>query len=109
MPDTDHRGLAEALRRRALEGPGDTPAALRQALAARAAGGPAIEAPYDALAKQIGAASYRVTDAEIAAGLATLGSERAAFEIVATAALGAGLERWRRGMAALEEAADAAP
>lgn len=42
---TDHRALAEALRCRVLEGPGKTPTALRQAVAQRAAGGQAAEAP----------------------------------------------------------------
>ena len=37
------------------------------------------------------------------------GSERAAFEIVAAAAMGAGLLRWQQGLAAIEEAGDAAP
>ena len=39
----DHRALCEALRRRVLEGPGETPPALRQASAERAAGGPAAD------------------------------------------------------------------
>jgi hypothetical protein len=34
------------------------------------------------------------------------GSERAAFELIVASALGAGLHRWRRGLKALEEAAE---
>lgn len=73
----------------------------------RAAGGPAIEAPYDALAKQIGDAAYRVTDAQVASVLAAVGSEKAAFEIIAAAAVGAGLQRWDIGAKVLGEAIDA--
>ena len=40
---TDRYALADALRRRVLEGPGETDPALRQATADRAAGGPAVE------------------------------------------------------------------
>lgn len=56
----DHRALADAVRRRVLEGPGETAAALRHAMAERAAGGPPLEAPYDDLARQIGQAAHRL-------------------------------------------------
>ena len=55
----DHRAMAEAVRRRVPEGPGETDVALRQAMAERAAGGVPLEAPYDALARQIGEAAYK--------------------------------------------------
>ena len=103
-----HAELAEALRRRVLDGPGDTPPALRQ-MAAKAATGSAADGPAGTLARQIGKASYAVSNAEIAAVLAQTGSERATFEIVAAAAMGAGLLRWKQGLAAIEEADDAAP
>ena len=104
----DHRALAEALRRRVLDGPGKTDTALRQAMAERAAGGPAIEAPYDDLARQIGASAAGVTDEQVARVLRATGSdEKAAFEVIAAAALGAGLLRWRQGIKALDEATDA--
>jgi hypothetical protein len=93
---SDHRALAETLRRRVLEGPGETPAELRQASAERAAGGPVAEAPYDELARQIGEAADRVTDAQVSSVLTATGSEKATFEIIAAAALGAGLLRWSR-------------
>ncbi|MDE2604163.1 MAG: hypothetical protein KGL62_17635 [Bradyrhizobium sp.] len=103
----DHRALAEALRRRVLEGPGETAPALRQASAARAAGGPAAQAPYDHLARQIGEAAHRVTDAQVAAVLSATGSEKATFEIIAAAALGAGLLRFEQAMKVLDEVTDA--
>ena len=102
----DHHSFAETLRRRVLEGPGETDPALRQRVAARAADGPAIEAPRDDLARQIGAA-YRTTDAQVARVLAAAGSEKAAFELIAAAATGAGLLRWQQAIRALEATGDA--
>jgi len=104
---SDHDAFAEALKRRVLEGPGETDAALRQRVAARSAGGPSTEAPYDDLARQIGEAAYRTTDAQVAKALAAAGSEKAAFELIAAASTGAGLLRWRQAVKALEEASDA--
>jgi hypothetical protein len=103
----DHHALAEALRRRVLDGPGKTDRIIRRAAAERAAGGPSLAAPYDDLARQIGEAAARVTDEQVASVLRAAGSEKAAFEIIAAAALGAGLLRWRQGIKALEEVADA--
>lgn len=103
----DHRALAEALRRRVLDGPGKADRALRRAMAERAAGGPAIEAPYDDLARQIGASAAGVMDEQVARVLRATGSEKAAFEVIAAAALGAGLLRWQQGIKALDEATDA--
>lgn len=108
----DHSALAEALRRRVLEGPGETDAALRRSVVEKAAGGPPAEAssamtPYDRLARQIGEAADRVTDAQVASVVAAAGSQKAAFELIAAAATGAGLLRWQRGMEVLEEAGDA--
>lgn len=98
----DHHALAEALRLRVLEGPGVTRPGLRQASAERAAGGPAIQAPFDDLACQIGEASHRVTDAQVSRVRAATGSEKATFEIIAAAALGAGLLRWEQAMKVLD-------
>ncbi len=100
----NHRELAEAVRRRTLEGPGETAVNLRQAMAERAAGGPAVEASYDDLARQIGEAAYKVTDEQVADVVKQAGSERAAYELIVSSALGAGLHRWRRGINMLEEA-----
>lgn len=103
----DHRVLAEALRRRVLEGPGETDPALRQAVAASATGGPLALPPYDALARQIGEAAYRSTDAQVANVVSATGSEKAAFEVILAAAVGTGLFRWQRAIKALDEATDA--
>jgi hypothetical protein len=104
---SDHRALAEALCRRVLEGPGETPPELRQASAERAAGGPAAEAPYDELARQIGEAAYRVTDAQVSGVLTATASEKATFEIIAAAALGAGMLRWEQAVKVLDEVTNA--
>ena len=100
----NHRAMAEAVRRRTLEGPGETDAVLRQAMAERAAGGPALDEPYDDLARQIGEAAYKVTDAHVANVVQQAGSERAAYELIVAAALGAGLHRWRQGLKVLDQA-----
>jgi hypothetical protein len=75
-------------------------------MAARAAGGPPLEEPYDDLVRQIGQAAYKVTEEQVASVAERVGSERAAFELVVASALGAGLHRWRRGLQALEGAAE---
>lgn len=104
---SDHQAFAETLRSRVLEGPGETHPALRRRVAARAAGGPPIEAPYDDLARQIGEAASATTDAQVASVLAAVRSEKAAFELIAVAALGAGMLRWDCAIKAIEEACDA--
>ena len=103
----DHSLLAETLRLRVLEGPGETDPALRQRMAARASGVPAIDKPYDDLARQIGEDAYRTTGAQVASVRTATGSEKAAFELIAAAATGAGLLRWQRAIEALEQAGDA--
>jgi hypothetical protein len=105
----DHRALAEVLRRRVLEGPGETVPAVRQAAAERASGGPRTDGPYDDLARQIGEFACHVTDGQVASVLQLAGSEKAAFEIIVASALGAGLLRWRQSIKVLEEATDATP
>lgn len=72
----DHRALAEALRRRVLDGSSLTDRPVRRAAAERAAGGLVIEAPYDDLARQIGE-SAGVTDEQVASVLRAAGSEKA--------------------------------
>ena len=103
----NHNALAEALRRAVLEGPGETDPTVRRAVAERAAGGPTAKAPYDDLARQIGEAAYRVRDEHVETVLKAAGSEKAAFEIIAAAAVGAGLFRWRQALKVTEEASDA--
>jgi hypothetical protein len=92
----DHRVLAEALRLRVLEGPGITDRAIRQAAAERATGGPTMEAPYNDLACQIGGSAVGVTDEQVARVLRVTGNQKATFEIIAAAALAAGLVRWKK-------------
>ncbi len=103
----DHPTMAEALRRRIMEGPGRTTVTLRQAVAASATGGAPAPAPYEALARQIGDAACRVTDSQVAGARAAAGSETAAFELVMAAAVGAGLLRWDHALKAVREARDA--
>ena len=101
-PHPDHIALAEALRRRVLEGPGVTYPGLRQRMAKRAAGGSAIEAPYNGLAAQIGEAAYKVTEDQVAQVVQQAGNEKAAFELIISAAVGAGLYRWDTGLGVLK-------
>ncbi len=104
---SDYLALADALGRRVLEGPGETPPALREAVAQRAAGGRPIAGACDDLARQIGESACRVTDAQVANVLSEMKSEKATFEIVIAASVGAGLRRWRQAIRALEAATDA--
>ena len=83
----NHRILAEALRKRVLDGPGVTEPALRGEVAASAAEGIAAQAPFDALARQIGEAAYRTTDAQLANVVSASGSEKASFEVILAAAV----------------------
>lgn len=102
-----HRRHADAVRA-AVTGPaGKTDATLRTAVTARASGGPPVGEPYDALAIQIGEAAYRVTDSQVADVRAAQGSDKAAFEIVMAASVGAGLARWDAAIRAIDEASDA--
>jgi len=105
-PDS-HRDRAETLRTAVGADTGVTDATLRTAVAARAAGGPPVAEPYDELARQIGEASYHVTDAEVAAVRQAAGSDKAAFEVVMSACVGAGLARWDTAVRVIEEATGA--
>jgi hypothetical protein len=105
---SEHQKLAEALKHAVLEAPALTKPEVRQAVSARAMGGPAIDRPYDDLAKQMGVAAYKVTDEQLRNVLTTAGSQKGAFEIVAASAVGAGLLRWNIGNKVLQEAINAA-
>lgn len=100
----DHRAQADTVRQRVLFGPGKSDAVLRQAMAERASGGPPLSAPYDDLARQIGEAAYKVTNEQVAKVVIEAGSEKAAFELIMAATLGAGLHRFWRGLSVLETA-----
>lgn len=101
-PQRNHHALAEALRERVLDGYGESSVANRRNAAAVAAGRTVGPGPYTLLAKQIGEAAYRVTDVQVADVVAAAGSQKAAFEIIAAAATGAGIMRWQRAIATLE-------
>lgn len=102
-----HAQLASALRTRVVDA-GTLDGALRAAVLRRAAGGAALAEPYDALTRQIAADSFRVTDAQVRAVLDEAGTQGNAFEVILTAAIGAGLRRWDVAVNAIEEAEDAA-
>ena len=105
--ETTHDELAERLAQRLLSA-GMIDADLRNgAMEAGGGNGERLTPPYDVLARTIGAASYRVTDAQVAAVRDALGSDKATFEVVMSASVGAGLRRWNAARRAIREAADA--
>lgn len=106
--ETDHAGLAEQLRQR-VTGAGAVGAAVRLG-AMRAGAGESTElpAPFADLARTVGEASYRVTDAQVAAVREAAGSDKKTFEVVMSASVGAGLRRWDATRRAMREVSDAA-
>lgn len=103
-----HRQHADRLRARVAE-TGVTDRGLRLGALGRGAGESVpIPEPYDTLARQIAEDSSRVTDAQVRAVREAAGSEKAAFEVVLAAAVGAGLRRWEAAERVIGEA-DAAP
>ena len=104
MSQSEHRQLADALRKRVISTPAETTEALRRGAVARAAGGQPITEPHDALVHQVAEAASRVTDGQVGAVREALGSDKAAFELVMAAAIGAGLKRWDKAMEALDAA-----
>jgi len=102
----DHSAMAERLRQRIFEGQGVTNSSLRQAIGKSAIGGPPIEEPYDAIALKIGEASYKVTDELVNNIIEKAGSDKAAFELMVSAAVGAGLYRWDKASEILHNEED---
>jgi hypothetical protein len=105
-----HAELLNGVARTVLSAPGETDPALRRAISARTAalGGspvepsqPPVPSELSALVEKIGRHAYKVTDEDIAQLKAAGFSEDALFEIVVSAAMGAGLARYERGMKAL--------
>jgi alkylhydroperoxidase family enzyme len=103
--------LVERLRKAVLDGRGVTDPALRQAVAARSAelgGGPdaprgtEIPASLREFVDKAALHAYRITDEEVAALRRAGYSEDAIFETAISAAIGGGLARLERGLAALE-------
>jgi hypothetical protein len=101
-----HAQLVSALRTQ-VEETGTLDRTLRKGILVRGGGGPAVPDPYDALATRIAEDSYRVTDAQVQEVLEAAGSEKNAFEVILTAAIGSGLHRWDTAMKAIGEASDA--
>jgi hypothetical protein len=104
-----YANLAERLRDSVLKGRGETRPMLRQAIAARAAelagqpGTAAVEIPAN-LRDYVDAVSlhaHRITDEDVQALRRAGYSEDAVFEISLSVAVGAGLARLERGLAAL--------
>ena len=105
--DLGYQGRRELLGQK-IAASGITDRPLRASAMARAAGEPlALDEPYDSLARQVGEASYRVTDGQVAAVRHVAGSDKAAFEIVLAASVGAGLTRWDAAFRAIEGLDDA--
>ena len=102
-----HGRRTDALRAAAASEVGVTDSSLRAAVLARVAGGAPVVEPYDALARKIGEAAYRVTDAEVDAVREAAGSDKGAFEIIMSACVGAGFARWDAAIRAIDEANDA--
>lgn len=90
----NHSSMAEILRQRIFDGNGITNNSLRQAVGNRAIGGQPIEEPYDEIALQIGEASYKITDEMVMNLIRKSGSNKAAFELMISAAVSGGLYRW---------------
>jgi hypothetical protein len=102
-----HAELAAALRERVLES-GVLAPALRRGVLDRANGGSVpVDAPYDDLVRQVAGESFRVIDRQVDEAREAAGSERAAFEVVLAASIGAGLSRWDAAFAAIDGASDA--
>jgi hypothetical protein len=101
-----HGELAARLRDR-VAGSGLLDRAVRLGAMRRGAGGGAMAEPFDELARQVGQAASRVTDAQVAAVREATGSDALTFEVVLSAAIGAGLRRWDAAADAITRAADA--
>lgn len=103
--------LVERLRAAVLQGKGKTDPALRQAVAARSAelgGGPAappgagIPAGLRDFVDKTALHAYRITDEEVEALRRAGYSEDEIYDVAVSAAIGGGLARLERGLAALE-------
>ena len=105
--ESTHESLAASLRKRVL-GSGVLEAELRTGALALGGGEQAeIPEPYALVARLIGESSSRVTDAHVQAVRENAGSDKAAFEAVMSASIGAGLRRWDAAVRAIREATDA--
>lgn len=99
-----HQDLAAVLQARVV-GTGALPRELR--VLALEGDSEKAPPPYRELIRQVRDESSRVTDAQVDAVRVDAGSEKEAFEVVLTSAIGAGLERWQAAAHAIREAGDA--
>lgn len=105
--ESTHESLAASLRERVLTS-GVLDSGLRSGAMALGAGAASnVAEPYAKFASLVGQSSYKVTDAQLQAVRDATGSDKAAFEVVMSASIGAGLRRWDAAVAAIEEAGNA--
>ena len=99
MTNDPHDILRRGVLASVLDGPADTDAALRHAVAGRSG----VPADLTALVEKIHAHAYRVTDADVTVPASARG-EDAMFELIVAASIGAAEERLAAGLRALEQA-----
>jgi alkylhydroperoxidase family enzyme len=107
--DDRYAGLVSRLRDAVLQGRGDTDSSLRRAVEARSAAlgglpdapGGEVPAALERYVDTVATRAYEITDADVARLRQAGYSEDAIFEVTVSAALGAGLGRLERGLAAL--------
>lgn len=107
-----HTPLVRALQDSVLTGPGETDPALRRAIEARSAEAGGRTAPVSgevpdvlkSYVDKVARHAYEVTDSDLEELKRAGYSEDAIFEITLSAALGAGMARLERGLAALRGA-----
>lgn len=108
--DDRYETAIRSLLRAVLDGPGVTATGTRKAIEASSAtaagrsGSPAAEVPavLEPYLEKMARHAYKVTDQDIQALEEAGYSEDAIFEITVSAALGAGMGRLERGLAALQ-------
>lgn len=105
--EISHAELALELRRRVEETGIVEPQIRAGAMAAGSGRDGPLDDPYRALALMIGADSYRVTDQLVDAVRDATGSDKATFEVVMAASVGAGLRRWDAAARVIGLASDA--
>ena len=111
-PGASREERVERLRAAVLGSPGATPVELRRNVDARAAApgfddAPDLPSELRELVDKIARRAYAVTDDDIAALRQAGYTEDAIFEVVASAAVGAGTARLRRGLDLVERSREA--
>jgi alkylhydroperoxidase family enzyme len=111
MADDPHAAFKQRLIEAVLSGAGETDPSMRRAIEAMAAQfggrstlqGDTVPPELVNYVKKIALHAYKTTDEDVEALRKTGYSEDAIFEITLSAALGAGMVRLERGLAALDE------